>query len=113
MRTFSSIGKQRDLPKPHYVDMVDGSSLEIDIKDFYKRPSRDKMDRFESLDLDDYVEGIKYYVFSEFDFDEFDYECGEYGENCEEFNNYKMGSMIESFEKKIINYVKSELRKVN
>ena len=33
MRTFSTIGKKRDLPEPHYVDMVDGSYLEIDIKD--------------------------------------------------------------------------------
>ena len=103
------VGNKVGLPEPHLIDMVDGSWIEIDIKDSHKKPSVRQMETFECLDLDEYYERIKGYVFDEFDFDEDDYECDE---NGEEYNDYKMGSMIEKFEKKITNYVKSELRKV-
>jgi hypothetical protein len=106
MVRFSTIG---GLTEPHSIDMVDGSYIEIDIYDLYKKPSQKQKYIFESLDLETYYYDIKGYVFDEFDFDEDDYECDE---NGEEYNDYKMGSMIEKFEKKITNYVKSELRKV-
>ena len=99
MGRFSTIG---GLTEPHSIDMVDGSYIEIDIYDLYKKPSQKQKYIFESLDLETYYYDIKGYVFDEFDFDE----------DGEEYNDYKMSAMIEKFEKKITNYVKSQLRTV-
>ena len=103
------VGNKVGLPKPHLIDMVDGSWIEIDIKDFHKKPSVRQMETFECLDLDEYYEGIKGYVFDEFDFDEDDYECDE---NSEEIDDYKMDCMIRKTLFLVKKYVMSELRKV-
>ena len=103
------VGNKVGLPEPHLIDMVDGSWIEIDIKDFHKKPSVRQMETFECLDLDEYYEGIKGYVFDEFDFDEDDYECDE---NGEEIDDYKMDCMIRKTLFLVKKYVMSELRKV-
>ena len=106
MVRFSTIG---GLTEPHSIDMVDGSYIEIDIYDLYKKPSKKQKYIFESLDLETYYYDIKGYVFDEFDFDEDDYECDE---NGEEIDDYKMDCMIRKTLFLVKKYVMSELRKV-
>jgi len=98
-----------DFPNPHIIEMVDGSDIEIDLKDIYKNPTKNQKNTFESLDLETFRYDIQSYIYDDFGFDVLDPTNDE---NGEEFDDYKMKSMIEMFEKKIINYVKYELRKV-